>query len=72
MRPGLGEQGQIGCISLYENQCSYMYSSICHERGLKQQHSWIQEQQKILSVCSMQKNYDSPSNAYNNRGQYIT
>ena len=46
MWPGLGEQDQIGCIFLYENQCSYVYSSIYLERGLKQQHFWIQEQPK--------------------------
>ena len=70
MRPGLGELGQIGCIFPYKNPCSYIYSSICHERGPKQQHSWIQEQLKTLSVCNTQKNYDSLSNNYNDCDQY--
>ena len=47
MQPGLGERDQIGYIFLYKNQCSYIYSSIYLERGPKQQHFWIQEQQKI-------------------------
>ena len=45
MRPGLGGQDQIGCTSLYESQCSYVYSSIYHERGLKQLRFWTQKQQ---------------------------
>ena len=47
MQPGLEEQDLIGCTFPYENQCSYVYSSIYLERGLKQQHFWIQGQQKI-------------------------
>ena len=55
MQPGLGEQDQTGCTSQYENQCSYVYSSIYLKRGLKQQHSWIQEQLKTSSAWNMQR-----------------
>ena len=50
MQPGLGEWDLIGCTFLYESQCSYVYSSIYLERGLKQQHFWIQGQQKTSLV----------------------
>ena len=69
MWPGLGEWDQIGCTFQYENLCSYIYSSIYLERVPNQQHSWTQEQQKILSICSIQRNCASPLNTYIDHNQ---
>ena len=70
MWPRLGEWDQIGCISQYENLCSYIYSSIYPKKGLKQQHSWTQEQPRTLLICSMQRNCTSPLNSCIDHDQF--